>query len=853
MQLGVLEYLISVNDKGVNEGINRSENKIKSGAAKAEKTLKDAGNKISAWTIAKGQMLAKYAEKAISTVSNIGKSLLKDAIGSYADREQLEGGVETLFGNAAKKVMDNAEKAYKTAGISANQYMETVTSFSASLLQSLGGDTFEAANVADMALQDMSDNANKMGSSMESIQNAYQGFAKQNYTLLDNLKLGYGGTKTEMERLLKDAEKLTGQKYDIQNLSDVYNAIHAIQGEMGITGTTALEAEKTISGSINMTKAAWADLLTTIADPNGDVKKAMDNVFSSAKAVLKNLKPIVKRTVTALIDFAKQALPEVWNILKTDVLPFAKGLIKDIVKGIGDALGNGKIFDSLFKKVIPKLVNTIKTKVLPALKKVTDNLSSSLKASDNPFVRSVGSIIDGLSLFLDENGNFRLPSLGELWGKLEPALTDLWNGVKGLATNILKLVFGEDENGGIDWPTPEEWGEIVKNKLSELWEFVRSVAGTILKLAFGTDENGGIDWPSPEEWGATIENAVKTLWETIKGAASSLLVLAFGTDENGGIDWPEPEEWFNLLKSGFETAWNGVKGLLSGLMKIVFGESADGGIQFPTPEEMWELTKDKFGEFWEGFKKFLQQAAVWVIGEIDLSSLADPAAIWESIKDTFAQHWKKIVPFITAGAAWPIGMIVFGASEDMWNLVKSEFKIFWANLSGLITGAASWAIGKVLTPPVNAVVKTITDWWNKEVRPKIKLTIASPVIEGVGSLTKLLGGYEEGSTESDFVDILTHLWLGTAKGNWTVPYDNYPALLHRDEMVLTKSQARKFRDGEFGGDGGISGDMLASAVEAAMSRVYVMMSGEKVGDLTTRRIKKNLNASSYARMRALGG
>ena len=198
---------------------------------------------------------------AIGTASTALVGLGKSAVSSYADLEQNVGGVETLFGDSADKVIKNAENAYKTAGMSANQYMETVTGFSASLLQSLGGDTDKAADVADMALTDMADNANKMGTSMESIQYAYQGFAKQNYTMLDNLKLGYGGTKEEMERLLSDAQKITGVKYDISNLSDVYNAIHVIQQNLGITGTTAKEAASTITGSVSSMKAAFDNLL----------------------------------------------------------------------------------------------------------------------------------------------------------------------------------------------------------------------------------------------------------------------------------------------------------------------------------------------------------------------------------------------------------------------------------------------------------------------------------------------------------------------------------------------------------------------------------------------------------------
>ena len=191
-------------------------------------------------------------------------AITKSAIANYAEYEQLVGGVDTLFKDSSKKVQEYANNAYKTAGISANEYMETVTSFSASLLQSLGGDTDKAASVADMAITDMSDNANKMGTDIGRIQDTYQGFAKQNYTMLDNLKLGYGGTKTEMERLLKDATAISGVKYDISNLNDVYQAIHVIQGELDITGTTAKEASTTIQGSISSMKSAWTNLITSM-------------------------------------------------------------------------------------------------------------------------------------------------------------------------------------------------------------------------------------------------------------------------------------------------------------------------------------------------------------------------------------------------------------------------------------------------------------------------------------------------------------------------------------------------------------------------------------------------------------
>ena len=282
-------------------------------------------------------------KKAADFVFNIGKQ----AFDQYADYEQLVGGVETLFNSdetfanykqqmldagmsigqinreladmksGSDIVLENAANAYKTAGLSANEYMETVTSFSASLIQSLGGDTVKAARYADMAITDMSDNANKMGSDMESIQNAYQGFAKQNYTMLDNLKLGYGGTKTEMERLITDAEKLNSGFKAARDengklalsYSDVVDAIHIVQTDMGITGTTAQEASNTISGSIASMKSAWANWLTSLGDENGNVEETTHQLVETFITVVKNAAPVA------------------WEV--------AKGLGKAIVEGLG--------------------------------------------------------------------------------------------------------------------------------------------------------------------------------------------------------------------------------------------------------------------------------------------------------------------------------------------------------------------------------------------------------------------------------------------------------------------------------------------------------------------------------------
>ena len=306
------------------KGIEGSITKIISGESS------DAG-------VAAGKNLLSGLKNTLLTagaLASVGK-LFKDTLSNYANYEQLVGGVETLFKDSANVVQRYAENAYKTAGLSANDYMETVTSFSASLLQSLGGDTEKAAKQADVAITDMSDNANKMGSSMESIQNAYQGFAKSNYTMLDNLKLGYGGTKTEMERLLKDAEAISGIHYDISSYSDVVDAIHVIQTEMGIAGTTAKEASETISGSIGSLKGAWNNLLTGLANGDADIEKLINNVVDSAETALENIIPAARQVLSGLGTLIKDLAPVITEfipVLTEDVIPA-------VLEGAGEIIG----------------------------------------------------------------------------------------------------------------------------------------------------------------------------------------------------------------------------------------------------------------------------------------------------------------------------------------------------------------------------------------------------------------------------------------------------------------------------------------------------------------------------------
>lgn len=288
---------------------------------------------------------AKVGAAALTAAATGMAALTKASIAQYAEYEQLVGGVDTLFKTASDKVQEYAANAYKTAGMSANEYMDTVTSFSASLLQSLGGDTEKAAQKADQAITDMADNANKMGTGMEMIQNAYQGFAKQNYTMLDNLKLGYGGTKEEMERLLADAEKLSGQKFDISSYSDIVDAIHVVQTEMGITGTTAKEAASTIQGSVSAAKSAWSNLITGFAADNADLDTLIGNFVSSVETAAGNIIPRVSVMLGGISQLVTSASTTIIPMVITTITDNLPALLQAAVALVG-ALGQG-IIDSL--------------------------------------------------------------------------------------------------------------------------------------------------------------------------------------------------------------------------------------------------------------------------------------------------------------------------------------------------------------------------------------------------------------------------------------------------------------------------------------------------------------------------
>lgn len=328
--------------------LERELNNNKTEIANFGKAEDNAGEKTTRLgDIIKGNLISSAITSGIkalgSAIKQVGSAVLdvgKQALESFANNEQLIGGVETLFKDSAGTVENYANNAYKTAGLSANEYMETVTSFSASLLQSLNGDTAKSAQVADMAITDMSDNANKMGTDMTMIQNAYQGFAKQNYTMLDNLKLGYGGTKEEMQRLLSDAQKITGIKYDISNLNDVYQAIHVIQGELGITGTTAKEASTTIQGSIASMKSAWQNMLTGIATGNSEnIGNLVNNLTDSVITAGQNIIPRVQEIINGVVAMLPQIIEKINENLPM-LLESGGQIFQTLLNGINSVIPN---------------------------------------------------------------------------------------------------------------------------------------------------------------------------------------------------------------------------------------------------------------------------------------------------------------------------------------------------------------------------------------------------------------------------------------------------------------------------------------------------------------------------------
>ena len=484
------------------------------------------GEADAAGVMAGGRISGKI--KGALAASGIGAALgagLAKSIKTGANLEQAIGGIETLFKDSADEMIKNADNAFKTAGISANQYMEQATSFSASLLQSLDGDTQKAAKAADQAIIDMSDNANKMGTNIRDIQNAYQGFAKQNYTMLDNLKLGYGGTKTEMERLLADAEKISGQKYDINNLSDVYEAIHVIQEEMDITGTTSKEAASTLSGSFSSMKAAAENFLGDLALGRNVGPAMVDLAESAGTFLFDNLLPAVGRVFAylpqAIFALIQTGLPKFMASGSEMVMGLVSGIQTagpQLVKRIPELVQQG--MDAISQN-LPNIMAKGRDIIVGLVQGITSNLPA--------FIDAVSNIVSKIPDFLKQNQ----PKIAAEGGKLIGQLA------VGIIKNLPKIIVAVAKLGlTIISTILKNIPLMLKTGKTLVFNFAKGLGGAAL---------------------AAVKSAAKKI---VTGLISPISTI--GGKIKGYVDKVKSLMSFSGLASKVRGIWNSVKSAITG-------------------------------------------------------------------------------------------------------------------------------------------------------------------------------------------------------------------------------------------------------------------------------------------------
>ena len=497
-EVGEVKYKVTADDSGLDKQISKTESTLKSKFGSAAKAV----------GVAAGAALAAGAAAVAGIV--------KQATAAYAEFEQLEGGVKKIFGEETQKVvMENAANAFKSAGLSANEYMETVTGFSSSLIQSLNGDTAQAAQIADRAIRDMSDNANTFGTSMESIQNAYMGFAKGNFTMLDNLKLGYGGTKEEMARLIEDASKLTDVQKELgitveagnMSFANIANAISVVQSNLNIMGTTENEAATTFQGSVSMMQAAWQNLLTGMADPNADIGELVGKMIESAKTFLNNAIPIISQSIKGI----SKAIKDIAPVLTKEIPGLIRSVVPDLLKAGAElikALGTGIL------EALPDLIPVALEVVMDLVDFITD--PGNLTALVDGAADLIAALCDGIAN--------ALPDLIEKGPEI----------VLTLATAILKNLPKILEAGA------KLLLAIIEGVVKGFGKLIELGAQLVQKVKDGFSNNQH----DAKNWGKDLiqnfVNGIKERWEslksTVKGVANSIKkVLGFSEPEEGPL------------------------------------------------------------------------------------------------------------------------------------------------------------------------------------------------------------------------------------------------------------------------------------------------------------------------------
>ena len=676
--------------KNMNESMKDATNS----ASKMSSVMKGIGS--SAIKVGKGLAVAGAAAATAVT------ALVSKSVGAFADYEQLTGGVETLFGaggrsveeyaqsvgksvsdiqgkydslmSAQNVVLENANKAYMTAGMSANEYMDTVTGFSASLISSLGGDTNKAADYANSALVDMSDNANKMGTDMESIKNAYQGFAKQNYTMLDNLKLGYGGTQEEMKRLLSDAEKLTGQKYDISSFADITQAIHAIQTQMDITGTTAKEASTTISGSWGSLKAAFQNVLVGLTTGGDMFDQSLDALINTAVTFGQNIIPAIKGALSGigyliegLAPVIGETIPPLINDLAPTLANSAVSLISSLVNGLTQ---NATQFSECLSNMIIVAVagiSTVVPQLLDAASKIVSNLMQGLTNSMPQIVNGAVTLIEGLVNGLVNNIPLLIMGAVQLVASL----------ANGLIANLPRII-----DAGVNLITG-----IVSASYSMMPQIIQNGMQLVVNLAVG------------------LVRAIPQLIAALPRITSAI-VKGF-----------KSVNWFDLGLQLIKSIWEGIKSIGS---------------------EMWNGVKEKTSELWGGVKNVVSEKLNNIKSAYDAHGGGLKGATFtaiEGVKEYYRTGYDAINQ-LTGGKLGEVVNavgekmeVIKGKFSEAFGNVKNTVMTIFENIKNGITEKISAAVNKV-KEIFGGIADKVSEVWGK-----IKGIIKAPKIVQKGTVS----------------------------------------------------------------------------------------------------------------------
>lgn len=720
---GIKSVISSV--KNMNESMKDATNS----ASKMSSVMKGIGS--SAIKVGKGLAVAGAAAATAVT------ALVSKSVGAFADYEQLTGGVETLFGaggrsveeyaqsvgksvsdiqgkydslmSAQNAVLENANKAYMTAGMSANEYMDTVTGFSASLISSLGGDTNKAADYANSALVDMSDNANKMGTDMESIKNAYQGFAKQNYTMLDNLKLGYGGTQEEMKRLLSDAEKLTGQRYDISSFADITQAIHAIQTQMDITGTTAKEASTTISGSWGSLKAAFQNVLVGLTTGGDMFDQSLDALINTAVTFGQNIIPAIKGALSGvgyliegLAPVIGETIPPLINDLAPTLANSAVSLISSLVNGLTQ---NATQFSECLSNMIIVAVagiSTVVPQLLDAASKIVSNLMQGLTNSMPQIVNGAVTLIEGLVNGLVNNIPLLIMGAVQLVASL----------ANGLIANLPRIIdAGVNLITGIVSASYSMMPQIIQNGMQLVVNLAVGLVRAIPQLIAALPRITGaiVKGFKSVNWFDLGLQLIKSIWEGIKSIGSEMWngVKEKTSELWGGVKNVVSEK-LNNIKSAYDAHGGGLKGATFAAIEGVkeYYRTGYDAINQLTGGKLGEVVnavgakmeavKSKFGEAFGNVKNTVMTIFENIKNGIveKITAAVDTVKnVFTKISDTVSSVWDKIKSLLKAPKIVQTGTVtVMGVDTPI-----PKFGLDWNAKGGIMTRptAFGFANGKI--------------------------------------------------------------------------------------------------------------------------------------------------------------